>query len=280
MFLAGIGKYKPAGANIIFWEDDECPFMWHKERLLNLAVRLLPSYYTHVVWADSDLIVGNGWASEVEKAFRKSPVIQCFQTAHYYTVDNHYLRSRVGAFHAGRDGMIGLVWGACRSLFTQGPGLFELALVGGGDAVFALGVLYRTVTPSVPWLQHQQEDFERDWSPDLSSALLAWLNQVRGWLGEIQPVSTSVDVHALAHGPTHRRKYAERHNLLQSLIPARHLYIDKDKIFRWTEAGLTSIEPRVRTYFYARREDDLPIGETDSLVDATTDLGPYSDPRG
>lgn len=279
VYLAGIGKHRPPGANIIFWEDDECAFMWHKERLLNLAVRRLPSHYTHVVWADSDLIVGNSWAAAVEEAFHRSQVVQCFRTAHYHTIGNHYLRSRVGAFRAGCDGMIGLAWGACRSLFTQGPGLFELALVGGGDAVFALGVLYRTATPSVPWLQHQQEDFERDWSPDLSSALVAWLNQVRRWLGEIQPVATNVDVHALAHGPVHRRKYAERHTMLQSLIPTKHLYIDKDRLFRWTQAGLASIEPPIRTYFYARREDDPTIEEAHSLVRATTDPGLYSDPR-
>ncbi len=262
VFLAGIGKYRPLGANIIFWEDDDCSFMWHKERLLNLAARRLPSRYTHVVWADSDLIVGNSWATAVEQAFRKSQVVQCFRIAHYHTIDNHYLRSRVGVFFAGCDGMSGLAWGACRSLFIEGPGLFELALVGGGDAVFALGVLYRTAAPSVPWLQHQQEDFERDWSPDLSAALVVWLKQVRRWLGEIRPVATSVDVHALAHGPTYRRQYAERHRLLQSLIPAKHLYIDKDRVFRWTQAGLASIEPPIRTYFYARREDD-PTGGRD-----------------
>lgn len=280
VFLTGIGKHRPIGANIVFWEDDECSFMWHKERLLNLAVRRLPSHYTHVVWADSDLIVGNSWAAAVEEAFCKSQVVQCFRTAHYRTIDNHYLRSRVGALGAGCSGMIGLAWGACRSFFTEGPGLFELALVGGGDAVFALGVLYRTATPSVPWLQHQQEDFERDWSPDLFSALVGWLDQVRRWLGEVQPVATNVEVHALAHGPIHRREYAERHRMLQTLIPAKHLYIDQDRVFRWTQDGLTLIESPIRTYFYARQEDDHPTTEeTDSLVQTATDLDLYSDPR-
>lgn len=153
VFLTGGGQRPPCGANIIFWED-ECSFMWHKERLVNLAVRRLPGHYTHVVWVDSDLIVGTDWALTVAAAFRESQVVQCFRTAHCRTIDNRYVRSRVNAFGAGHDGAIGLAWGSCRSLFTQGPGLFELGLVGGGDAVFGLGVLYRTVTPSVPWLRY------------------------------------------------------------------------------------------------------------------------------
>lgn len=257
VFLTGTGKQRPSGANIIFWDDD-CSYMWHKERLVNLAARRLPARYTHVVWADSDLIVGVDWAPAVAEVFREARVVQCFRTARYRTFDDRYSRCQlpVSSLHAGRDGAIGLAWGACRSLFAQGPGLFELGLAGGGDAIFGLGVLHRTPAPSVPWLQHQRPDIGRAWSPTLLAALDTWLQEVRRWLGDARAVAASADIEVLEHGPPRERGYVDRHHLLASLIPEKHLLAENGRVFRWTQAGLASIEPGIRAYFRDRREDD------------------------
>ncbi|MGW2370450.1 hypothetical protein ACWCZ5_33640 [Streptomyces sp. NPDC001667] len=122
-FLSGAGDQEPPGVKVAFW-DRECPFMWHKERLVNLAVQRLPARYTHVVWHDNDVIVGPGWLDAVWDALEKAPLVQAFRAAHYQSA-NRYALSRPSAFHPGKDGAMGLAWGASHSLFTRGPGLIE-----------------------------------------------------------------------------------------------------------------------------------------------------------
>lgn len=130
VFLAGAGAQVKSDVRIAFW-DDECDFMWHKERLVNLASRRLPSSYTHVAWVDNDVLVGPEWMPEVEKSLMGAKISQCFRSAAYIGNDGRISETLSNAKHASRNGTPGLAWGACRSFFDEGPGLFELALVGG-----------------------------------------------------------------------------------------------------------------------------------------------------
>src|SRR5579862_2291073 len=67
VFISGTGKDKPTDVNIAFWDND-LSFMWHKERLINLGVRHLSPAYTHIVWADSDVITGPDWLTAITEA--------------------------------------------------------------------------------------------------------------------------------------------------------------------------------------------------------------------
>jgi hypothetical protein len=257
VYLTGAGVPRPSGVNIAFW-DEECPYIWHKERLLNLGARRLPSHYTHVVWADSDVIVGPDWAPAVARAFALAPVIQCFQTAYYRSTDGRASRVRVSSLRAGDNGAIGLCWGADRSLFSDGPGLFELALVGGGDAVFAREALPSTPMPSVPWLSDRQSVLTSACPGPLIVAMDEWQEEVCTWIGGAGAVAAEADIEVLGHGPENKRRYTDRHALLADLEPGRHLVVERDRVFRWSADGLALVEPGVRAYFHARSEDDEP----------------------
>ncbi|GAA2275965.1 hypothetical protein GCM10010430_72350 [Kitasatospora cystarginea] len=257
VFLTGAGTERPPGANIAFW-DDECPFMWHKERLINLAARSLPPRFTRVVWVDSDVLVAADWGDAVADAFERAPVIQCFRRAHYSTSEGESSRSRVSSMHGRFDGIMGVAWGASRSLFTDGPGLFELALVGGGDSIFTWGLLHNVPTPNAPWRSRHRMVLD-SWSPAVAAAHDRWLAELQRWLsglGGVRPVAVEADVEILEHGPLHAREYDLRHGLLAELVPERHLRADGERVFSWTPAGLAAIEPGIRDYFHRRREDD------------------------
>jgi hypothetical protein len=134
VFIAGTGTDPPKHGNIVFW-DHARSFMWHKERLINLVAKRLPSTYTHVVWADSDVLIADDWPTAVERAFRRSRLVQCFRAAAYRTSRGEASIKRASCLIPSVDslqGAIGLVWRARLSLFVDGPGLFEWALVGGG----------------------------------------------------------------------------------------------------------------------------------------------------
>lgn len=247
VFLTGAGAQRPSGANVAFW-DTECPFMWHKERLVNLAVSVLSTRYTHIVWCDSDVIVSPDWAQSVAQAFRQAPVVQCFRTARYRTANGSF-RTQDSSLHDASSMSFGYVWGACRTLFTQGSKLFDLGLVGGGDIVFRDGLLGN-------W-QRLWQIFGGAWSPALLAALDAWLEEARSWLDGASPVAANTDIEVLVHGPERERRYVDRHNFLASLAPDRHLKIEDARVYRWTPTGQSTIEPAIRAYFHSRREDDL-----------------------
>lgn len=258
VFVSGAGKDKPTTANIAFW-DEALSFMWHKERLINLAVRHLPPAYTHVVWADNDVVVGSDWMSTVSEELCKTHLVQCFRNAFYTTATGHNVRARVSFLLPSGDGAIGLAWGATRAFFTEGPGLFELALVGSGDAIFGCGVLQEMSSFSALWCQSFWRSLEASWSADLLTALDRWRSQLKTWL-QVQrtlPSVANADVMVLQHGRFEDRRYADRNRLLDRLIPEEHLVADDDRIFQWTNAGLAVIEPTIRAYFRSRREDDL-----------------------
>jgi hypothetical protein len=256
VYLTGSGTQQPSDVSIVFWDDD-CSFMWHKERLVNLGVHRLPSQYTHVVWADSDIIVNTEWAPAVAAVFQEAEVAQCFRTAHYRATDDRYSCSRPSALRGGGDAAIGLVWDACRSLFTKGPGLFELGLVGGGDSVLGMAA-----SLPVPWLTDARIEMRDCWSAALNARLDAWLEEMRRWLVGARLAAANVDIEVLEHGPPHERRYVERNRLLTSLVPEEHLLAEKERVFRWTQSGIASIEAGIRAYFYGRREDDPSIAQT------------------
>src|ERR1700722_3497864 len=53
--------------------------LWQKERLLNVALRALPSEVTEVAWIDCDVLFAQpDWALEAEKALQRAPIVQLF----------------------------------------------------------------------------------------------------------------------------------------------------------------------------------------------------------
>ena len=54
--------------------------MWQKERLLNLALRLLPESCDQIAWLDCDVVFTNGdWPAQVRGALDDVPLVHPFQ---------------------------------------------------------------------------------------------------------------------------------------------------------------------------------------------------------
>lgn len=256
VFLTGAGGSHPHGARVAFWDAD-CPFLWHKERLINLAVRNLPAEYTHVVWSDSDIIVGPDWADAVRDAFRTALVVQCFRRARYLDAGDHLSMTRTSALLPGERGAMGLLWGASRTMFgPDGPGLFDRAVVGGGDSILGRAIHVRYEAPSVPWLARHRDMLARKWSPHLLAAQDAWVAATAAWLGVGGVAAADADVEVLEHGSREQRQYNDRHLLLAGLHPADHLVDEPGRVLRWSADGLAAVEPGIRAYFHSRREDE------------------------
>lgn len=102
VFVAGCGALRPHTGNVLLWDDHDC-FMWHKERLVNLAAKRLAPGYTHLVWADNDILVRPGWPSEVERSFATAPIVQCFRDVTLLGPDWRPKECRPSYLHRGRQ---------------------------------------------------------------------------------------------------------------------------------------------------------------------------------
>jgi len=236
----------------------KCAFLWHKERLLNIGARVLPDSYTHVVWADSDVIVGPDWAAAVRAAFKRAAIVQCFSSAVYRTETGSRSLPQASALCPGAGGVLGGCWGAERSLYTSGPGLFDMALVGGGDGILACELPDESPLPSATWLVDLPPMLAKSWSDPLLAELDQWRAAVRHWMAGKRAVAAEAAVEILLHGPIRDRHYIDRQSLLAGADPTRHLVREPDRVFRWSAEGLADVEPGIRGYFYQRREDEAP----------------------
>lgn len=166
-----IGDGKPQLPNnenieVIYTESK----LWHKEGLLNKAIRELPSKYKYVFWLDTDVIFKNrNWMVEsVQRMKDGANIVQPFEycihlernqltpgfnvnTAKKYVHDkvNRYprlWRSFCATFYdlpalaKDRDynlhGHVGFAWGAKREILDKVP-LFDKGLIGGADHIIA-----------------------------------------------------------------------------------------------------------------------------------------------
>lgn len=53
--------------------------LWHKERLLNLLIRSLPSRFDKVAWIDADVLLQDpDWPARLQEVLRRVPITQLF----------------------------------------------------------------------------------------------------------------------------------------------------------------------------------------------------------
>lgn len=108
--------------------------LWPKEAAINAAVRELPEEFDAVAWIDADVQLPDDWPAKAIEGLRTSYALQLWSRSR----DGD---SSVGAIRSITRGHAGYAWAAWRSLWTNGPGLFDRDLAGDNDAVMAACLL-------------------------------------------------------------------------------------------------------------------------------------------
>jgi hypothetical protein len=130
--------------------------LWQKERLLNLAIKLVPSDVSTIAWLDCDIIFEKAdWANEAKDQLEDLNIVQPFSdvldlgredheiSAAHHNVEPSFpgfaswlsqsesepaaLLSAQARFRGG-----GLAWAARREIL-QNHGLYDAMIAGGGD---------------------------------------------------------------------------------------------------------------------------------------------------
>ncbi len=218
------------------------PPIWQKERLLNLAIRQLPTDVDKVIWVDGDILIGieglvpATWAADASAALDRWPVIQPWYYGYFYGADGKanttagpFGRECVYSVPAARnelgpetlDGNSGLppmawpgfCWAARREVLEEIGGLYEHDLSGPNDVLMSLA-FYGDFANS----------FLLRYGGVFRDHYMRWAERayrvVQGNVGFVPATLTH-----LWHGPFDSRKYLERTVRLMGAgyDPAKHV---------------------------------------------------------
>ena len=241
--------------------------LWHKERLLNIAVSSLPKDCDKVTWVDADLLFENpDWFRETAELLERYVVVQPFRDYYFLSKDvldvpseeelasaeqlpslafARLLKDRTSEARA----LPGGAWATRRSLIEK-HGFYDRFILGGGDAAMA-------------WAMY---GLSRDWPG-------AW-----GWFNVVLPEGLMQDMSAwsdafhsdvqssvyftpgrvfhLWHGDRKQRRYVLRFLALRNAAfdPATDIALDENQCWRWNSDKPT-LHLEVEEYFRARKEE-------------------------
>ena len=230
-----------------FGPDDHA--IWQKERLINHAVAQLPGEVDTVAWIDGDIMFSNPyWLETAERMLKNAVAVQLFSQ---FWRGNHLGEMSQsscfrGAVSLWKEGLPivspGGAWIARRELFTQGGGLYDCDIVGGGDS-----------TAFHAWTGMR---WKRSIPAGLSRSIEEWSHVASGFVrGRISHVPGSA-IH-LWHGDRENRQYNERYQILlrHDFDPQRHLTIGSRGAWQWSEAAPMGLRRDILAYFEGRKTD-------------------------
>jgi hypothetical protein len=233
--------------------------LWHKENLINAAVRtLLPSDWRAMAWIDADVAFqSDSWALDALRLLNGSyDVLQLFSHAEDLGPDGVPMKVftgfgrehlRAGAPPEARQGERwhpGFAWAWTRATFERAGGLFQEGVLGSGDTYMAMS-----------FLGLAKEAVQEGMSDDYLASVLAFQERVAGLrLGYVPGVLS----HAY-HGSKKKRGYGDRWCVLVKwqFSPRLHLQARADDgLLEPSAACPAGFLEDVLAYFGSRDEDE------------------------
>ena len=245
--------------------------LWHKERILNLAIRRALRRdlgIRYLAWIDSDILFADAnWAWECVEMLQHYHVLQMFSTAHnlgpnhellgsaFTSLIRHWRVTGKLAWNDGGNGEYGLkyhpgfAWAMTRWAFDQLGGLFDVCIAGSGDTHMAAALCgnYRWGFPPVlvgshygnmlaQWARRADRSVERNVGFMEGAVLHAW------------------------HGRASQRGYNTRWQILvdHNFNPHADLQEDAHGCLAWS-GNNPSLQDAIRRSLAARNEDSIDV---------------------
>jgi hypothetical protein len=261
--------------------------LWHKERLINIGIEHLPPDCRHVAWLDGDVVFENeSWASQALSLLERFTVVQLFETVCWLQAGERLapasLPVGIGEGHQldgfaatldrlgpdpearrrtlmdyRRHGCCGLAWAARREFLVR-HGLYDRAILGGGDVIHAhafaadhdyirgRGYLARYLAP-------RERVAVGEWGRAVG-------DDTGGRMGWVPGRASH-----LFHGPWQFRQYDTRGQLLKDagFDPVGDISPDDSGCWRWN-TDKPDLHRRVVEYFAGRAPSLDAPGGTDA----------------
>ncbi len=239
--------------------------LWQKERLLNVAIKNLPSACTKVVWLDADLLFRElNWTEMVQERLEEVPMVQAFAMVRYLNPDGSTDRTRpsVGSILAGSKPDAGWLessmdrsegspspghaWAARRE-FLEEVEFYDGCVIGGGDTATLCAF-----TGEFESLMRMHE-----MGPSQADRYLKWGRPLEG-IVDIGCIPGVID--HLWHGSMEDRNGRERHSGISSrgFNPYSDLEIGANGAWHW-KSDNTDLQSYLQNYFKRRNEDSALV---------------------
>jgi hypothetical protein len=241
--------------------------LWQKERLLNLALGVLPRHCKNVVWVDCDIVFETDeWPKRVNRLLQDCWILQTFSQAHELRRDAAAEDFRPALAEFTRDAVPfaiasgvpavsslrgspftysrGFTWAARRELLDQ-HGFYDACIIGAGDRAMTSAVYgcYDVVMDAL-YMNDRQKAHYLEWAK-------AFHQTIGGTAGFING-----NIYHLWHGDRRHRRGLERHKFLApfNFDPFEDIVIGDNGCWCWN-TNKPEMHAYLKSYFAARNDD-------------------------
>jgi len=234
----------------------ECP-LWHKENMINLAVKnLLPASYKAFAWIDADIEFENStWTTDTLKILNGSrDIVQLFSHAvdmdknecsmsifnsagYQYTKGLPFSSKTPNLWHPG------FAWAITRKAYEKIGGLYQNGILGSGDNIMMLSIIGMGI-----------KSINAESSEEYVNSILEYEKKIKTLrFGYVPGV-----IRHHFHGSKINRKYHERWEILlkYGYNPELHITSDNNGIIIPTDEFPEGLKADIMNYFRERNEDE------------------------
>jgi hypothetical protein len=244
--------------------------LWQKERLLNLAVKAVPTNVKNIAWFDCDVLLKRAdWVDEANRKLDEFNVVQLFSDVVHVNSEDYEKQSDHRNGHASVPGVAslsnardllllgakfvlkkvlfnpGLAWAANRRLLED-YGFYDAAIVGGGDSLMVSAMYGRfEVLIKRFLLDTTRQQHYLKWAIPFHKSVAECIGHVSG------------TIYHLKHGEIKNRRYFDRQEWLAGFDfdPDIDLKIGANGAWHWARPR-PDLEDFLRKYFISRAEDE------------------------
>lgn len=235
--------------------------LWHKERMLNIAIQRLPSDWKYVAWIDADITFSRpDWVNETVQLLQHYQVIQMFSSAVDTGPNHEHLKTHTGIMYAFASGNMqnatpryeslhpGFAWAMRRDAYKNLGGLFDTAVLGSADRHMALAMLHKV-----------EASYPHGIGPGYIEQLQLWQDRCKKYIKKNVGYMPGTISHYW-HGKKVDRRYQDRWKILvnHQYDPEFDLKLDEYGLYQFTDTK-PELEHDIRRYFQARNEDSIDM---------------------
>ena len=236
--------------------ETETP-IWHKENMVNLAVKyLLPKNYKAFAWVDADIEFENSsWAIDTLKILNGcKDVVQLFSHAidmsnkntnlnifnsfgYSFSKNKKYTQTGIDYWHPG------YAWAITRKAYEKIGGLYDKGVLGSGDNIMALAFINKCYVMN-----------NEDYSDDYNNSMLEYEKKAN----KLRLGYTPGIIRHHYHGSKKNRRYTDRWKILinHKYSPIEDLSYDKKGILIPSKKFSYEFKEDIINYFRERKEDE------------------------
>jgi len=245
--------------------------LWQKERLLNIALRAVPTGERFIAWLDCDLIFAeSNWVRLAEQSLATHNVVQLFSDILNLDIDDAGPARGDEAKPPTGYGFVkqlrsdpekafsenlhlknttstnrGLAWAAPREIIDK-HGFYDAVIAGRSDRAMAFAMIGRFdqfLAAAIDCNEHQEKHY-LNWA-------LPFRDTIQGRIGHLPG-----RIYHLWHGHKQNRKNTQMERIVASsgFNPETDIYIGPNGSWEWTEPR-SELATRFEVWFASRRED-------------------------